>query len=354
MNIKNVLIYSSLRCVNNLFYLIKKPQLFKKVYNDNSKKKIYFFLKPVTPNTGDMAQDMCIEKWFNRVYPEYTVLSIPHKFTTNRLLDLIQRKIQPSDLIFFHSGFTMNDPNKDLYFILKIIPLFPNNKIVILPQTVDLISEEVKNNVVRVFDNHKDLTLVCRDTVSLERSKKLFHSCNLTLFPDFVTSMIGVYPVKTNIQRAGVLLVLRNDAEKYYSKVQLQDLIKRLKNADIKVDITDTLLVKSSFTTVTYRDQIIEHILDKFSRYQLIVTDRYHGLIFSQIVSVPVIVLQSTNHKLTSGIEWFPKEHFSNNLYFANNLEEVYQLVQKRLLDTNLYLNPPYFFEKYFKSRILR
>lgn len=352
MNIKNVIIYSSLRVVNKLFYQVKKPQLYKKVNNDKSAKKIYFFLKPVTPNTGDMAQDMCIERWFSRVYPEYKVLPIPHKFTTKKLLRLIQQKIQLSDLIFFHSGFTMNDPNEDLYFILKIIPLFPNNKITILPQTVDLISKEVKNKVIEVFDSHRDLTLVCRDTVSLERCKKMFQHCHLILFPDFVTSMIGKYPLKTDAQRNGILFVLRNDAEKYYQKGQLQELINRLKKTKIAVDITDTLLIRSSFTTVTYRDQIIERILRKFSRYQLIVTDRYHGLIFSQIVSVPVIVLQSTNHKLTSGIEWFPRDLFKNNLYFANNLNEVYQIAEKRLQDTNIYLNPPYFFEKYFKNKI--
>lgn len=353
MNIKNVVIYSALRLINHLFCFINKPRLYKSVAQNTAEKNIYFFLKPITPNTGDMAQDMCIERWFKSLYPEYNVISIPHRFSSNKLLKLLQTKIKHSDLIFICSGFTINDPNADLYYMLGIIPLFHQNKIIILPQTIDLISNDVKDKVIETFDAHPNLTLLCRDRISFERSKKMFSHCHIKIFPDFVTSLIGNYNIRSE-KRSGVLLVLRNDLEKCYDNSEIKNLKDKLIEFGIcQVDTTDTLLVRSSFYTVSCRDSIIERILYKFSLYQLIITDRYHGLIFSQIVSVPVIVLRSTNHKLTSGIEWFPQEIFGHNLYYADCIGEAYQIAIKRILDKTIYLNPPYFFEKYFNNKEL-
>lgn len=62
------------------------------------------------------------------------------------------------------------------------------------------------------------------------------------------------------------------------------------------------------------------------SHYRLVITDRYHGAIFSQIVSTPTIVLSSADHKLSSGVKWFPKEQFTNYIAYANDLDEAYQL----------------------------
>ncbi|WP_082026255.1 polysaccharide pyruvyl transferase family protein [Prevotella pectinovora] len=44
-------------------------------------------------------------------------------------------------------------------------------------------------------------------------------------------------------------------------------------------------------------------ILQQFAKYQVVITDRYHGTIFSQIVNTPVIVISSTDHKLRSGVK---------------------------------------------------
>lgn len=351
MNIKNVAIYSTLRFLDNLYRIVENPILYKQIKSDQSSHTIYLFCTAINPNIGDMAQTVCIEKWFSEQYPDYNVFIIPWNFSTFKLLQLVKEKLRPTDLIFIHSGFQINDPNSCLKSILEVVSTFENKHIVILPQTIHLIKDSVKKEVVRVFDSHSDLKLLCRDLTSLEMAEKLFSKCQLQAFPDFVTSIIGdkKYNFPTQ-ERSGILFVLRNDGEKFYQDNDLGELKKRL--ANYKIDTWDTTIKQCCFYTTKNRDKLVEKTLKRFSKYQLIITDRYHGLIFSQVVSVPAIVLSSTNHKLVSGINWFPKEVFKGNVNFARNLEEAYRRAISILEKQETLINPPYFYNKYFQTKL--
>lgn len=348
MNIKNVVIYTSLRLINDVYFKISRSKLYNQIQQDNSARCIYLFANPTHPNIGDMAQTICIEQWFKRLYPKYKVFEIPHRLSSDRILNLIKSKIRKTDLIFIHSGFIINDPNRDLYFIMKIIPLFRDNKIVILPQTIDLHDVTLINRIAEIFEKHPNLLLLCRDNTSLQIANRLFGKCQSKAFPDFVTSMIGRYNVSTSVERDGILFVLRNDGEKFYTNEQLSELKSKLHQYRIKT--TDTTIKRSCFYTVKYRNDIVKNTLEEFSKYRLVVTDRYHGLIFSQVVSTHVIVLRSSNHKLTSGIDWFPKELFKNNIHFAEDLDAAYQIAVAILRANKTYLNPPYFYDKFFQT----
>ena len=67
------------------------------------------------------------------------------------------------------------------------------------------------------------------------------------------------------------------------------------------------------------------------------------------IASTPVVVINSADHKLSSGVSWFPKEVFGDYVQFANTLDEAYALAASLLERTDLeYNNPPYFKQKYW------
>ena len=100
------------------------------------------------------------------------------------------------------------------------------------------------------------------------------------------------------------------------------------------------------------REKLIRNVLKEFSSYQVVVTDRYHGTIFSQVENTPVVVLSSADHKLSSGVKWFPKEKFGMNIYFANDLEEAYSLTNDILKrEGKVYYNPTWFKENFFIAR---
>ena len=98
------------------------------------------------------------------------------------------------------------------------------------------------------------------------------------------------------------------------------------------------------------RKKYIYDMVDFLSSKKVVVTDRYHGTIFSIIANTPVVVLNSTDHKLSSGVKWFPKQIFDKSIYFADDLDEAYDIVTK-ILTANVELNnPSYFLEKYFSK----
>ena len=97
------------------------------------------------------------------------------------------------------------------------------------------------------------------------------------------------------------------------------------------------------------RDELIMEKIKYFSTFRVVVTDRYHGTIFSAIASTPVIVINSADHKLSSGVKWFPEELFKDQVQFADNLDEAYLKANQMLERTDVkYDNPPYFKEKYW------
>ena len=330
---------------NRLFFYVESIVLCKTIDNNHSPYTIYLFSNPTHSNLGDQAQTYCILDWFKEYYPNYNVICVPQKITTDKTLNKIRRKLKSNDLLFVHSGYLIFDPHPELPFICDVVKRFSDRKIVILSQTIHLTKQEILTNVQDVFNNHSDLILMCRDEVSFLKAKTFFPNCKLLLYPDFVTLLIGT---KTyNNKRNGILFCLRNDLEKFYSNKELDSLISKFEN--VCTDKYDTTIQKNAYTWKFNRKNLIDKVLDKFSNYQLIITDRYHGTIFSQITSTPVIVLSSSDHKLSSGVKWFPKEYFGQNVFFANDLDEVYSManiVLKR--NGKIVENSSYFKNEYF------
>lgn len=198
---------------------------------------------------------------------------------------------------------------------------------------------------VDVFGSKPNLTLLCRDEVSFDNAKKMFGKTKLLLFPDIVTSLIGT--MHFNNKREGILLCARNDVEAFYTKDELMNFLSRFKCK--RKEITDTTISVSQKEMAKKRNQLILEKIKYFSTFQIVITDRYHGTIFSAIASTPVIVINSADHKLSSGVKWFPEDVFGDKVQFADNLDEAFNMATDILSRNNQkYNNPPYFKEKYW------
>ncbi|HDL64664.1 MAG TPA: hypothetical protein ENH12_04665, partial [Proteobacteria bacterium] len=68
------------------------------------------------------------------------------------------------------------------------------------------------------------------------------------------------------------------------------------------------------------REALLIQTLNYFSSFDGVITDRYHGVIFSVICRRPCLVLPTVDHKLTSAIEWFTEVPF---ITIARNLDEI-------------------------------
>ena len=341
----NIIFRIRKKLTNNLIFLKFQLDLIVQLLT-KKEKTIFLFGCPIHPNLGDHAQTYCILKWFNINYPDYDVIEFNWKTSTSFIFKLIKKKIKSHDLIFGHSGYFFFEPHRELPIFRKIAKWFPNQKFVILPQTINLTDEKIQAITVEALDVHPDLTLICRDEISFKKANDQFENCKTLLYPDIVTSLIGKYYFKN--ERNGILFCMRNDVEAYYSSGDISSLMHRLASHK-KIDLTDTETDLSYWKIKNNRSTILKDTFTKFSRYKLIITDRYHGTIFSLIANTPVIVLSSADHKLSSGVRWFPKE-FNNYVNYVRGLDEAYNVALKILDDTPNKKLPPYFDEKYFSK----
>lgn len=334
--------------MNRIYRIVEARALERKIINNNSRQNIYLFSNPVHSNLGDQAQTYCILRWFQEQYPDYNVICVPQKLCNTSLLNIIHQRITTNDKIFVHSGYLIYDPHPELPFICNVITKFKEHQITILPQTINLESPAIKKNVTNTFNSHGNVKLLCRDEISYQKAVKEFNKCDIILFPDFVTSLIGNPEFQYGNTRHGVLFMLRNDGEKYYSDAELSHLMQRLSSHGVSVG--DTTIEKSFYAWKSNRERLIKKTLKKMASAKLIITDRYHGLIFSQVTSTPVIVIRSNDHKLSSGVNWFSPDIFKNNVTFANSLDEAYNIAEQILQTECITLNPPYFHQTIFNK----
>ena len=280
---------------------------------DSKKKKIWYMGVPIHPNLGDLVQYLCIKSFLEKNFADHKIIEIPSlsfNFNEQEFINKIHSKLTGEDFFVMQSGYTMAGrschPDENVH--LSIIRNFPKNKIIFFPQTILYKNKSEENETIETFRKHKNILLLARDKISYEKALQMFPYNKVELYPDIVTSLIGNYrSTNTNQNRNGILLCLRVDAEKYYEDDEINTLIKSLKETlKCNVDITDTEIPKKNCEYKTeYIEEQLNSIIRMFSNYKVIITDRYHGTIFSLIAGTPVIILKTTDHKVISGADWF-------------------------------------------------
>lgn len=316
---------------------------------DFSKKKIYYFGVPEHSNLGDLAQCFCIRKYLKEQYSEYETIEVQSRIYLDNVFgmrDFLKTVIKENDLIFFQSGYCTQDigGREDLMHQM-VIQDFPNNNLVMLPQTIFFKSVDREKKASSVYNSHKKLLFLARDMVSYEKAKNMFPDIKVYAFPDIVTTLIGKYDF--NYERKGILFCIRNDAEKFYSDEELAELKIRLKRFGEPQEQLDTTIREEYYVILRNLKTYIESYFNKFAQYKVVVTDRYHGTIFSLIANTPVVVIKTTDHKVKTGVEWF-KGIYDSQVYYADSLEEADHLVAEILKNYSVKKNHTYFMEKYY------
>lgn len=328
-------------------YCIYHSRLIYNLIINSKRYNAYVFGAPMHINMGDQAQSLCIKIWIEKNYPQHhvTLLVIPH--TTDSIIHLIRKIIKSEDLIFFHSGYHLTDlyAVKEIY--MRCITIFKDYQIISFPQTIFFKKKTEMEKVVKTLKSHPNYILLCRDLTSYQTALESFDLKKIYLFPDIVTSLIGKYYFDN--LRNGILFCIRNDIEAFYSKTEINKLKARFSN--LRIEETDTS-IPNKFSYINKRRlNILESIFKYYSSFEVIITDRYHGTIFSLIANTPVIVLSSTDHKLSSGVRWFPKDIFGHYINYAHNLDEAHQIAIKILNMKDLnYKLPPYFEDNYYSK----
>lgn len=353
--------------MRNLIYLVLRSCLiFGKLVLSAARPKAVILAYPTHANLGDQAQYHCTKKWIAENFPEHRMVSIPpcqdlfgktsygvigfRAFCYALIFLGLKLTSRKDDILIGHSGYFFVDHHPGWPTFARALIENPQVRMIILPQTVNFYAPVFARTASQIFSKRPNLNLLCRDEISYKNAQGLFPGTELKLFPDIVTSLIGTK--RFSHAREGILFCLRNDIEGLYTREEMLALRKRFEG--VRSEITDTSVQVKRGEMEQRRENLIWQKIEEFARYQLVITDRYHGTIFAAIASTPVIVINSTDHKLSSGVKWFPQEHFQGMVYFARDLDETYDLACQILSPTFVRReNPSYFRENYWKKGIL-
>lgn len=297
----------------------------------SKKGRIYVFGAPRHSNLGDQAQSLCIEDWCRQHYPSYNIVIIdtPSIFQKdNYVIRKIRSIIRPNDKIILHSGYHTTDvwPFEN-YANVEIINHFPDVRIYVFPQTIHFEDEDNLMSTVEAYKRHGNVNLMCRDKISFNIAKKEFRDIDITLMPDIVTTLIGTQKYNSK-NRDGINMCFRNDKESKYGK-NIEAMKEELLSITGNIEQTDTTVDIDPYFVQKNRKRVIFDQIHLMSGKKLTITDRYHGTIFSIIANTPVIVLGSTDHKLSSGVKWFADRVFSDLIYFASSTKEAVKIAKK-------------------------
>lgn len=207
-----------------------------------------------------------------------------------------------------------------------LVNSYPNNRIIILPQTAFFNSIENQELSKKLFNKHDNVVMFARDQKTHEIFKQF--SDKAYLMPDMAHELYGTLP-KSKASK-GTLYFLRKDIEKTPLPTELQQ---EMQNQD-RFDWSDLLTKTDSRTayavmkTIRVNSKLKSNTLDKvifkvweaharvltsrmakkFSSYESIITSRLHGHILSCLVDVPSVVIDNSYGKNTAYYDLWTKD----------------------------------------------
>ena len=175
-------------------------------------------------NIGDNAIAIAEEKLIKKFFPQYKLYIMQEKY-----LDICVNKaknfINDDDIILLHGGGNIGDtyerPEKGRREVIKT---FPNNKIIIFPQTAYFSDTEKGKKELKIskelYNAHKNLIIMAREEKSYQFMKKHFYNSKIYLTPDIVMTLNK----SLNKYREGSLLLFRTDKEKTLEDKNIEEI----------------------------------------------------------------------------------------------------------------------------------
>ncbi len=299
-------------------------------------------------NLGDLAQCLCIREWIQTNYPdrlfmEFGASAVVHP--SFGFVDKLSRVLTDEDIIVFQSGYNTQDlGGNHPHMHRKVLGRMKNAVVLMMPQTIFFQHAGNRQLTSRTLNEAERILFLARDEVSFNSAREMFPDIAVELFPDIVTTRIGRY--RFDHPRDRILLCCRNDGEKHYSNMEINNLHKRICGL-LPADLSDTNSTESLRSIRKRLAWCIDREIERFAKYRLTITDRYHGTIFSLAANTPVIVLKTTDHKVTTGAEWF-RGVYDDYVFVAESLEHAYELAEHIIHNVPIRTLNPHFQEQYY------
>lgn len=288
----------------------------------NKKSRAIIFQTPVHSNIGDQAIAIAQLEFLRKNLPELNIVEV-NQAIQKIVIKESKNLICSDDIIFLHGGGNLgNQYMMEEQLRRDVIEAFPNNKIIIFPQTIYYTSDDIgrfeQEKTSDIFAKHKNLTVTAREKVSLNLMKKYFPHNNVIITPDIVLS----YSSHIKKNRNGALIVFRDDEEAILNDQDRNKLIHRFESLyTSNVKRTDMHVERRrKVYTSLFRDKVVYSKLEEFASAKIAITDRLHGMVFALLTGTPCIVLANYNQKVMGTYEWIKDYPF---IKFVHNVNDA-------------------------------
>lgn len=246
-----------------------------------------------------------------------------------------EARLNPETIILLHGGGNFGDVWRDMQdFRLAVIKRYPENRIIIFPQTVFYENKALMQEDARIMAQHKDLTICARDRISYNILKEHFDN-QILLVPD----MAFCIPLTELDQYAKkpldkTLFLKRSDKELKNANYFFQSRYPlttsdwpSMEQSDIvqlgmSVFLRCSKLSLSFLPSLTdkyacfYREKLIKQGVQFVSQYKEIYTTRLHVAILSTLLGKP--------------FHFFDNSYGKNRAFYETWLNEVDNAIFER------------------------
>lgn len=294
-------------CIMNDVLLSLKQDLKKIADFIIDKNDVLYFDYPLHLNVGDLLIYAGTEAFFKDNGINIRLRRCFQTFDVNE----VKKYVNKNTTILCHGGGNFGD----LYPLLQqlresLVKTFPDNRIIVLPQTAFFTNSQEMQKASAVFARHKDCYLFARDTATQEIMRHF--SDNVYLSPDMAHQLYGSLPIKKipSKNADNTLYFLRKDIEASHLEKEIQSKLPSsaavkdwediLTKQDLRIEKIFSKLAKLAnklhFSWLKdlinaqwyrYTLKVIERVQKEFSSYDLVVTTRLHGHIFSCLLGIP-------------------------------------------------------------------
>ena len=276
---------------------------FKKIkYRETFK---FLLITPEHSNLGDHAIAAAEKALFKDFFLfEITERSLDKFFKYFRHSLSLKLLFGKSDILIHGGGFIGTIwPYSDI-LTQQIIELLPHSRIILLPNTIFFSDDEEGRKWLedarKVYNSHKNITVCTREKLSYDNALLLLddHS-RVKLIPDMVLSLDEC---REGQERSGAVLCLRKDREKTMDDADSTEIYNWTNKIFDSVKEADMCLDHNVHPE--NRIEELEKQFETFSRAELVITDRLHGMIFAAITGTPCAVFFSMSHKVKGVYDW--------------------------------------------------